>query len=94
MASGNVSVQAEFPVNNKVKSVVPTDSEVVEKERLLVAIEPLTSSVVLGEVVPIPTCAFAAIAQIVHSNRIIGFFMRTDGFCNKIFSYFFETKYY
>jgi hypothetical protein len=37
--------------------VPKTDSDIVEKERLFMANEPLTSSVVLGDVVPIPTCA-------------------------------------
>jgi hypothetical protein len=66
-------VDAVVPVNNNVLSV---DAAVVElvKDRELSANDPLTSKVEVGDVVPIPICAYVTVAY-THSNNTQSFFI-------------------
>jgi hypothetical protein len=71
VASGSVSVVADVPVKTSILSDAPAVVAVV-KDVYLVEKDPLTSSVELGVVVPIPTCAwlYVPIRITVAKNRI------------------------
>lgn len=74
VASGNVNVAADVPVNTSILSV---DAAVVlaENDVYLADNEPLISNVELGAVVPIPICAFAFIIKKERINKRIRFFI-------------------
>jgi hypothetical protein len=69
VASGSVNVAADVPVNTSILSVEPA-VVLLEKEVYFVDNDPLTSNVELGVVVPIPICAFVAVAsREINNNR-------------------------